>query len=116
MNFLFAIVLACVVWMVGLAVPVNPSTIGWVEPDSREEQLGIRPGDRIVQINDRQIKTWMDVQRAVAVSREPSVNVVIERAGQRKDYLLETKLNPTFGLKMLNLYPEGRPVCDGGAA
>jgi regulator of sigma E protease len=109
MNFLFAVVLACVVWKVGLAVPVNPSTVGWIEPNSREEQLGILAGDRIVQVNDRQVQTWMDVQRAVAVSREPSVNVAIEHAGQRKEFLLETELNPSFGLKTINLYPQGRP-------
>jgi len=109
MNMVFAVVLAVIVWQVGLSVPINPSVVGWVEPGSREEQLGIRPGDCIVQVNDREVKTWMDIQRAVAVSREPTVKVVIERDGQRTEYLLETELNKMFGLKTIHLYSEGRP-------
>jgi len=109
MNVLLAVLLATVVWVFGLSVPINPSVVGWVEPNSREEQLGIRPGDHIVQVNDREVKTWMDLQRAVAISPEPSVNVIIERDGRRIPYLLETEMNPTFGLKTINLYPEGRP-------
>lgn len=113
MNFLFAIVLATVLWQVGLAVPVNPSIIGWVDPGSREEQLGIQVGDRITQINDRPIKTWMDIQRAVAVSREPNVRVVIHHQGEQRTFDLETELNETFGVKTINLYPRGRPVAGG---
>ncbi len=109
MNVLLALLLASIVWGFGLSVPINPSTVGWVEPNSREEQLGIRPGDHIVQVNDREVKTWMDLQRAVAISREPSVNIVILRDGLRVPFLLETEMNPTFGLKTINLYPEGRP-------
>ena len=109
MNIFLAVLLASIVWQIGLSVPINPSVVGWVEPGSREEQLGIRAGDRIVEVNDRSVKTWMDVQRAVAVSREPSVKVVIERDGQRTEYLLETELNQMFGLKTINLYSQGRP-------
>jgi regulator of sigma E protease len=109
MNIVLAVLLACIVWQIGLSVPINPSVVGWVEPGSREEQLGIRPGDRIVQVNDREVKTWMDIQRAVAVSREPSVKVIIERDGHRTEYLLETELNQMFGLKTINLYSQGRP-------
>src|SRR5258706_13738141 len=41
MNFGLAFVLAAIVYWFGLPQPVNPSVIGWVEPGSREEQLGI---------------------------------------------------------------------------
>ncbi len=110
MNLALAVLLACVLWAVGLPVPVNPSVVGWVEPNSVEDQKGIRAGDRIVQINDRPVKTWMEIQRAVAVSREPSVKVVIERDGQRIEHLLETEINPLLGVKTINLYSQGRPV------
>ncbi len=109
MNLAFAVVLATVVWGFGLSTPINPSVVGWVEPNSREEQLGIRPGDHIVQVNDREVQTWMDVQRAVAISREPSVNVVVERDGMKIPFLLETEENSAFGMKTINLYPQGRP-------
>lgn len=110
MNVVLAVVLSSIVWWVGMAMPINPSVVGWVEPGSREEQLGIVPGDRIVQVNDRTVKTWMEIQRAVAVSREPHVAVVIDRQGERHRYDLETEVNSSFGVKTINLYSQGRPL------
>jgi regulator of sigma E protease len=110
MNVALAFGLALVIWRVGLAVPVNPSIVGWIEPGSLEEQQGIEVGDRIVQINDRPVQTWMDVNRAVALSLEPEVNVSIERKGERKQYRLPTRVSEALGIKLINLYPQGRPM------
>jgi len=110
MNICLALLLATVIWQMWLAVTVNPSVIGWIEPGSLEEQRGIEVGDRIVQINDRPTKTWDDVHRIVALSLEPEVTAVVEHKGERKQYRLPTHVSEQFGLKLINLYPEGRPV------
>ena len=109
MNVVLAAIIACIIWRVGLAVPVNPPVIGWVEPGSREEQLGIHAADRIVKINGEEVKNWFNIQRLVALSLDSSVNVVIDQNGVEKEFLLETEFNRDFGLKTINLYPEGRP-------
>jgi regulator of sigma E protease len=109
MNIVLAAIIACIIWWVGLAVPVNPPVIGWVEPGSREEQLGIRATDRIVNVNGHEVKNWFNIQRSVALSLDPSVSVVIDQKGVQKEFLLETEFNRDFGLKTINLYPEGRP-------
>lgn len=109
MNLLLAFLLAVVIWIVGLPQPINPPVVGWVEPGSVEEQLGILPGDRIISVNDRPIKNWMDITRVVAISREADVRLVIERKGQRQEYLVPTQMNPMLGIKMIRLYPSGRP-------
>ena len=112
MNILLAVVLATIIWQVGLPQPVNPSIVGWVEPGSLEEQMGIRTGDRITQVNERPVKTWMEIQRAVAISREPTAQIVIDRKGEKKEFLLETEVNPMIGVKTLNLYSQGRPYAE----
>jgi len=109
MNIGFAAVLASIVWIAGLPQPVNPSVVGWIDPGSLEEQLGILPGDRIVSVNDRPVKTWMDITRVVALSREPEVKLLLERAGERKEYSLPSEVNQVLGVKTINLYPSGRP-------
>ena len=109
MNVVLAAMIACIIWRVGLAVPVNPPIIGLVEPGSREEQLGIHAGDRIVKVNGQDVKSWFNVQRLVALSLDSSVNVVIEQNDGPKEFLLETEVNRDFGVKTLDLYPEGRP-------
>jgi regulator of sigma E protease len=109
MNVVLAAIIACIIWRIGLAVPVNPPIVGWVEPGSREESLGIRPGDRIVKINGQEVKNWFGIQRLVALSLDPAINVVIDQHGAQKDFLLESEVNRDFGVKTINLYPEGRP-------
>jgi regulator of sigma E protease len=108
MNIALAMVLAVVLWYVGM--PTNLAIVGWVDSGSPEELAGVRPGDRIVQVNDQKVKTWSDFMEVVAFSREPTVRMVVERDGQQKEFLLETKLNEQFGVKMLeHLWPRGHP-------
>jgi len=109
MNVVLAAIIACIIWQVGLAIPVNPPIVGWVEPGSREEQLGIHAGDRIVKIDGHEAKNWFDIQRLVALSLDSTVPFVIEQHGVAKEFLLETEFNHDFGLKTINLYPEGHP-------
>jgi len=108
MNIGLALLLAAVLWYVGM--PTNLAVVGWVDSGSPEELAGVRPGDRIVEVNDQKVKTWSDFMEVVAFSREPTVRVVVERDGQQKDFLLETKMNEQFGVKMLeHLWPRGHP-------
>ncbi|HTS17075.1 MAG TPA: RIP metalloprotease RseP [Verrucomicrobiae bacterium] len=112
MNVLLAALMAGILWYAGM--PTNLAVVGWVDSGSPEELAGIRPGDRIVQVNDQKVKTWSDFMEIVAFSREPSVKVVVNRGGQQKEFLLETKLNEQFGVKMLeHLWPRGHPFAQG---
>ncbi len=109
MNIILAFLLATIVWLVGLPQPVNPSIVGWIDPGSVEEQMGIRPGDRILTVNDRPVKTWMDINRAVALSRESDVRLLIDRAGERREFIVPATVSEVLGVKTINLFPSGRP-------
>lgn len=108
MNLLLAVLLASIIWAIGM--PQTSSIVGWVTPGSPEELIGIRPGDRIVEVAGQKVEAWGQLMEAVALSREPTVNVAVEREGQRLEYLLETHVNKEFGVKMLDLFPRERPV------
>jgi len=108
MNIVLAVILASILW--GAGMPTNLAVVGWVDSGSPEELAGIRPGDRIVQVNDQRIRTWTEFMEVVAFSREPTVRVVVQRSGEEKEFLLETKINEQFGVKMLDhLWPRGHP-------
>ncbi|MEK7684583.1 MAG: RIP metalloprotease RseP [Verrucomicrobiota bacterium] len=109
MNVVFACAIAIVIYFVGLPVLINPSIIGYVEPDSAEAKLGIRPGDRIVEVNGKRVKSWQDIQMGTVLARTNMLPVVIERVGARKTYLLEAKSNELIGGKFLNLDPRDHP-------
>lgn len=111
LNVVLAWLLACALWAFG--TPANPSVVGWVEQGSTEELAGIRPGDRVVQVNDQKVKTWGEMMEAVAFSRQPTVQLHIERAAQKLTFDVETHLNEKFKIKTLDLYPRVRPYAQG---
>jgi regulator of sigma E protease len=61
MNVVFAFLVATVIYFVGLPVQVDPSIVGYVEPDSPEAKLGIQQGDRIVAVDGKRVNSWQDV-------------------------------------------------------
>jgi len=110
MNVVFAFLVATIIYFTGLPVAVNPAVIGHVDPDSEEYALGIRDGDRIVEVAGKPVESWEDVNAIVMVSRLDSLPVVITREGQRTTYQLKAAINPIIDLKMLNLDPQDHPV------
>ncbi|MEW6159932.1 MAG: RIP metalloprotease RseP [Verrucomicrobiota bacterium] len=119
MNVVFAFAIATVIYFVGLPVLVNPSIVGFVDPQSEEAKLGIREGDKIVEVNGKKVKSWQDVQMTTILARTNVLPVVVERDGKRQTFHLTAKVNATLGWKMLNLEPRDHPevleVLRGGA-
>jgi regulator of sigma E protease len=110
MNIGFAFVVATVIYFVGLPVPVNPSIVGYVPPDSPEAKLGIRPGDRIVAIDGQSVASWQEIMATTALSPSSTFLVEMERNGARTNYALVAKVDNSLGLKVLNLDPSDHPV------
>ena len=119
MNMVFAFVIASILYFVGLPVLIDPSVIGYVDPESAEGKLGIREGDRIVMVNGKPTKSWQDVQEATIFATTPEIAVAIEREGQTNTFMLKPKVSELVGGKYLNLdsrdHPEISEVFDGPA-
>lgn len=109
MNVVFAFVLATIIYFVGLPLLVNPSVVGYVNPDSPEGKLGIREGDKIVSVDGKATRTWQDVQEKTVLAHTNVLAVVLERNGERKTYQLEAKPSEVGG-KFLNLEPKDHPA------
>lgn len=119
MNGVFAVVIAIVIWAVGLPVLVNPAIIGDVDPASPEGKLGIHAGDRIVAVNGKPVKSWEDAQMIAAMAPTNLMPVEIERGATRNTYWVHTEVNPELGLKLLPFDPlthaQIQEVLPGGA-
>jgi len=111
MNVIFGIVIAFLLWGVGIPVQVSPPIIGYVDPGSPEAKLGIQPGDQILSVDGKPISSWHDIQETTILARSTNLTVVIMRAGKfTNTYELTTVVSEALGLKVLNLDPRDHPV------
>ena len=91
-NYIFAIVvLGFVLYFSGLGV--LPAIVSEVEEGSVAEEIGMMEGDRIIQINGKEIKEFTDVQRIIRVTEfGKELNMRIDRDGE----ILDLKGTPKY--------------------
>ena len=120
MNLIFGLLFFIIAFMAGVAFP--PNIVGRVTPngpahkvfaighDKDKEYLGLRPGDKVIMIDDEPIEDFMDLQMAVGLSRGGTeLKFTIVRKGQTLEYMIE----PTEGPKQIDgvqWVGIGRPV------
>ena len=81
-NYIFAVF---IFWMVLFftGVSVLPAIIDEVEDNSAAQEVGMLPGDRIVDVNGHEIKSFTDVQRAIRMTEfGKELTVQFERGGE----------------------------------
>ena len=89
-NFLFAIV--AYIFMFSSGIPGTVPLIGDVEPQSIAWQNNIRTGDRIVNVGDREVKTWQGalISTIGEVLDDEIIKLsVIDESNNRKDIVLD---------------------------
>ena len=93
MNIVFAVVLVTGVYMVHFEHPAyleKPAVLGGVFPGSPAEQAGLKQGDRIIRIEDKNDPTWEDVSFAVMLNADQPLSVVAQRGSE----LVNVQLKP----------------------
>jgi regulator of sigma E protease len=86
MNFLLAIVVMAILFLVGIAEPsfmARPMNVAGVLEGSPAADAGIKAGDKIVEINGQKNPRWEDAlfELALASPGKP-ISVVVDRSGQ----------------------------------
>jgi regulator of sigma E protease len=88
MNVVLAVGLIMGLYVYGTDVPeflIGQAVIGIIEPGSPAEKAGLKPGDQIASVEDKEKPDWQAVQNDFLTSPDRPVRMVIERAGQRMD-------------------------------
>ncbi len=122
MNMILAVLLLAVVLSQGdrvLAFLSRPAIIGVVQEGSAAAQGGMLPGDEVVRINGREIRTWEDLEIGVTSRADRDVDFVVRRGGQERSLTIRpttTKVplqsDTTFEVGTIGVLPDTYPVID----
>jgi regulator of sigma E protease len=79
-NFLLAVFIFSLVFCIG--VPQNIPVVGEVVDGFPAHEAGIRPGDRILQVDDVTITQWADLPAVISKSEGRVLQLTIKRGGE----------------------------------
>src|SRR5688500_15725719 len=93
MNVVLAIVVLAGVLYQGADVPLWPESVpvvGHVADGSPAAAAGVQVGDRIVRVNDSEVKTWDEFYMLVIPKANREIAVTVDRGGRQ----IEARLTP----------------------
>ncbi len=121
MNIVFAVVLATVIYFVGLPEMITPPVVGNLSEESPEYELGIREGDIVTKIDGKAIPSWEEAYELTALSLTNRFEVTFLRDNDEFVHVLTaTPIREDIPIRTLNLPSKFPPivgrVLDGQAA
>ena len=122
-SLLLALAFATIVWAVGHPVSEGDMTtvIGYVEHNSPAEKAGLRPGDKILEVDGNLITRFSGMNNSVTWSvirsEGEAIPFVVERDGQQLAFSVVPYKAPTHGwrrksVRQVLIYPATTPVID----
>jgi regulator of sigma E protease len=112
MNLVLAVVVMALVLYQGAELPAfteQPAVVGSVETGSPAEAAGIRPGDRIVSIQGREIADWDKLTMAIGTRANRELDIVFERDGKRIEKNITPRVIDKFETGGIGVGPWYRP-------
>lgn len=98
MNIIFAFLMATVAYMIG--VKETPCVIGSVFPGEAGWQADLRPGDEILEIADKEMLQFKDLQAAIQlgdIDEGDSVSIKVKRLDVPEPFIINVKPDRSYG-------------------
>lgn len=114
MNFVLAVVLMWGLYMTGAPIPAyfhEPAVVAGVPAHSPIALAGVRPGDRIVRIDNTRVTTWGDAINAPSLFPGKEITLQLDRADKNFSVNLRIPNNLTDASAVLG-FPKERIIVD----
>lgn len=107
MNILFGFLLYCVIAAVGKPVLKMETTtvVGSVLEKSPAMEADIRPGDRILRVNGKNVTGWKELVNVLALSTSDEIRLQVERDGNELTFQVLPRMDPEHGIRRIGIYP-----------
>ncbi|MEO5657415.1 MAG: RIP metalloprotease RseP, partial [Nitrospiria bacterium] len=109
MNILIAFILMPVVFMIGAQFPAfleQKPVVGWIQDPSPARTAGFAVGDHLISIDGVPVATWEQAVTRFSTRPEATVDVLVERNGERRTIGLAVPSQFDKGAVSLGLLPE----------
>jgi regulator of sigma E protease len=123
MNMILAVLLVTVVISRGADIPLfqeSVPVIGSVTAGSAADKAGLKPGDRILRVDDRDVATWDEMDQAVMPKAKRETELIVLRRGERVTLRVTPDSMSRYEIGNLGVSPVVRPqitvVNEGGPA
>jgi regulator of sigma E protease len=93
MNFVLAAVIFTTIF-VAVGIPVFPTTVGRVVPDSPAAQAGLQTGDEVLAVDGRPIRHWGELDETVAHSDGRPLTLAVARGAERRSVTVTPRRLP----------------------
>jgi regulator of sigma E protease len=112
MNIVLAVVLMSIVFAQGVQMPAfqdRAAVVGAVRSGSPAEEVGIRPGDLIYRVADREVKTWEAFYVQIGTRANRDVPLSIIREGQELTVNVTPEPQTRFEVGEIGVMPDVNP-------
>ena len=116
MNIALALIVMALVLYQGAQVPVfeqQPVVIGAVVENSAAASAGLRPGDRIVAMDDTPIRSWVDFSVEIAPKANRLVTFQVERDGTLINVPVTPAASGKYDMGDIGIMPKVHPQITG---
>jgi len=111
MNFLVSIILFSLIFMIGFnTVDLKAPVVGEIIPNSPAQKAGIKPGDKILAINEHKIKEWQQMASLIQTYQEGKLKLLILRGEDKLVVEVEPKYYPEYQKKLIGISPSTKFV------
>ncbi len=107
MNFFLAALIFILIFSVfGLPVDSSKSTIiGELDPSKPAAEAGLKPGDKIISVADKEVKSWEDMAKIIHNSTGEEINIRFNRKGEIKSISVIPEYNKDIDAGVVGIYP-----------